>query len=208
MKLSMLVEARVPGVSYTVKETKKGIERVTAKLEGSSSATLSRMAKRYVRLESSLEAMQKARDAMNERLKDEVSNLFEPEEAVLTRVVETVSFSLTMAKEIEKEVPESVKRDYEKIAAELTKLIPEELQSKIEEITALYSTITPASTKPGIKKLSVSALDEGLLTTVKKVVAAVTKALRQFRTWATSYDNKIDDLKNRLQEVKAKARKR
>lgn len=209
MKLQVLLsEARKPGITYTIKETKKKVERVTAVLEGTESAAMSKLAKRYIRLEQSLKAAQEKRDELNERLKNEVSGLFEPEEAVLTRVVETVSFSLTMAKEIEKRVPESVKYDYEKIALELAKLIPAELQSKVDEITKMYSTITPASVKPGVKKLSVSPLEEGMLNTIKKIAAAISDMAKKFKRWATNFDSSLGNLQDRFNKIKAEAKTR
>lgn len=201
LKESFITEARKPNLPYSEKMVKNKLDRVTVALEGTESAALSRVAKRYTRLEKSLEAMKVQREELNERLKDEVAGLFDAEDAVVTRVVETVSFTLTLAKEIQKVEP-TVKRDYEAIANELAKLIPEELQSKIEEITQLYTTIIPP--KPPVKKISVAPINEGLISTIKAAVRAVATKARQMIRWGTSYDSKLQGLQDKLKDLKKK----
>lgn len=200
----IITEARNPKLKYTDKVVKDKLERVTVTLESTDSATMSRLAKRYVRLETSLKAMQEKRNEMNAKLKGVVEGMFDPEDAVVTRVVETVSFSLTMAKEVAKDIPESKKLDYEAIAKELIKLIPEELQSKVQEITDTYTKIIPASTKAGVKSLSVSPLEEGVVDVAKKAMRALVSRSRQFIQWATGYDKKLSKLEARFNEVKSR----
>lgn len=198
---SMIAEARKPNLPYNEKMVKNKLDRVTVTLSGTDSGAMSRLAKRYERLERSLEAMKKQRDAMNERLKEDVADFFDAEEAVVTRVVETASFTLTLAKEVKKAEP-ALKKDYEAIANELAKLIPEELQTKIDEITALYTTIIPP--KDPVKKLTVSPISEGVISTVKAAIRAIGSKLKQFLKWGSSYDKKLGDLQTKLAEVKKK----
>lgn len=199
-----VMEARRPNLPYSEKMVKNKLDRVIVTLEGTESAALSRVAKRYVRLEKSMEAMKKQRDEMNERLKEEVAGLFDSEDAVVTRVVETVSFTLTLAKEIQKVEP-TVKRDYEAIANELAKLIPEELQSKVDEITQLYTTIIPP--KPPVKRISVAPISEGVITTVKAAIRAMASKLREFLRWGAKYDAQLEGLKTQLQVLKQRKKK-
>jgi len=192
----VLQEARKADGVYTEKQAKGVLERVTIALAGSESANMTKLAKRYARLEVSLKAMKEKHEEMNNLLKETVQGLFDAEDIVLTRVVETAQFTLTMAKEIQKTEPtKSV--DYEKIAGELAKLIPDELQAKIDEITKQYTTLIPP--KPPVKKLSVSkeVVKEGIFDNVTKLKNWAARMLKQFSSWASGYDSKLNALKKK-----------
>uniref|UniRef100_UPI00388ED10F hypothetical protein n=1 Tax=Acinetobacter sp. TaxID=472 RepID=UPI00388ED10F len=75
----LLVEARQKGVTYTEKKAKGAIDKVTATLSGSQSASMTKLAKRYARLEASMKAMKEKHEELNTRLKGEVQDLFEAE---------------------------------------------------------------------------------------------------------------------------------
>lgn len=201
---SLVTEARNPKLKYTDKVVKDKLERVTVALESTDSAAMSRLAKRYVRLDASLKAMQEKRNEMNAHLKETVEGMFDAEDAVVTRVVETVSFSLVMAKEVAKDIPASSKVDYEKLAGELAKLIPAELQDKVQELTKMYTKIIPASTKPGVKSISVTPLEEGVGSTLKSLIKSLVNGVKQFTRWAIGYDKKLGALEARFKEIKSR----
>lgn len=189
-----LLEARKEGGVYTEKQVKGVLERVTIALEGTESANMTKVAKRYARLEVSLKAMKEKHEKLNEQLKETVQGLFDAEDVVLTRVVETAQFTLTMAKEIKKTEP-TKSIDYEKIAAELAKLIPAELQEKIDEITKQYTNLIPP--KDPVKKLSVSkeVVKEGIFDSVVKLKTWAMSMLKKATSWAAGYDSKLNALK-------------
>jgi hypothetical protein len=191
-----LMEARQPGVSYSEKQVKNVLDRVTATLSGSTAANMTKLAKRYARLEASMAAMKEKHAELNTRLKGDVADLFEAEEVVLTRVVETAQFTLTMAKEIQK-TEGSKEVDYTSIIAALTALIPDELQAKVEMITEKYTKIIPP--KPPIKKLSVSkeVIKEGLLDNLVKLKDWASRLLKSITSWAARYDSKLESLKRK-----------
>lgn len=193
-----LLEARQPGVKYTEKQVKGAIDKVTATLSGTSSANMTKLAKRYARLEVSLKAMKEKHDELNARLKEDVQGLFDAEDVVLTRVVETAQFTLTMAKEVQK-ADGGTEVDYKSIIAALSALIPDELQSKVDSITEKYTKVLPP--KPAIKRLSVSKevgapppVVEGLLDNLKKMAASFLKSIT---SWAAGYDRKLNALKKK-----------
>ena len=183
-----LYEARQAGVKYSEKQVKGVLDRVTATLAGSDAANMTKLAKRYARLEASMKAMKEKHDELNARLKGDVADLFEAEEVVLTRVVETAQFTLTLAKEIKK--ADTTEVDYASIIAALSALIPDELQAKVEAITAKYTKVVPA--KDPIKRLSVSkeVVKEGLWDWVKGFMASI-------MSWAARYDAKLDRLREK-----------
>jgi hypothetical protein len=189
-----LFEARKPGLAYTEKQVKGTLDRVTVALKGTDSANMTKLAKRYARLEVSMKAMKEKHEELNTRLKSEVQDLFEAEEVVVTRVVETAQFTLTMAKEIQK-TEGSKEVDYNSIIAALSALIPSELQSRVDEITEKYTRLIPP--KAPIKKLSVSKevpesinLVEGIFDFIKNFVKSITN-------WATRFDAKLENLKRK-----------
>lgn len=196
MKLHELFETRQSHVKYTEKQTKGIIDKVTAELSGSSSAGMTRLAKRYARLEVSLKAMKEKHDELNTKLKNEVSELFDAEDIVRTRIVQTAQFTLSMTKEIQKTEGTEV-INYEGIAKELAELVSNELQEKIDLIVQKYTTIIPPKTP--IKKLTVSKeVTEGILDNLQKLKSWVQKILSEFTQWGVKYDQKLYNLKQKL----------
>lgn len=185
-----LMEARKKGGNYTEKRVKDVLERVTLTLSGSESANMTRLAKRYARLEVSIKAMKEKHDEMNAMLKNDVADLFNAEDIILTRVVETASFTLQLAKEVKK-TKGTVEVDYESIMTALIELIPNELQAKVEEITKKYTKDIPA--KDPVKKLTVSkeVVKEG----IRDLAKWAASFLKSVTSWAMRYDSKLDRLK-------------
>jgi len=203
-----ITEARDPGKKYNEVQAKGVVEKVILALEGTDSAAWTRVARRYARLEASLKALAEQRDVLNTKLKKEVSGLFDPSDIVMTRVVQTAQFTLTMAKEIKKKVPASEEINYEQIANALAALIPNELQPKVDEIVKMHTKVIPETEKPGVQKLSVSkeALKEGkfenFVAKVRTWVAATTNA---FKKWASRYDDKLEAIERRYKFLKESA---
>lgn len=189
----IILEIRQPGVKYTEKQVKNVLDKVTATLKGTDAANMTKLAKRYARLEVSMKAMKEKHEELNSRLKGDVQNLFDVEDVVLTRVVETAQFTLTMVKEVQKSEG-STEIDYNSIIIALSALIPDELQSRIDTITEKYTKIIPP--KPPVKRLSVSkeVVSEGFMDTLKNKAAAFLKSIM---SWATRYDTKLEALKRK-----------
>ena len=181
-------------LTYTEKRVKNELDRVTVELSGSESGVLTKLSGRYDRLDKAIKLMGEKKNELNADIKSRVEDLFSAEDVVLTRVIETVSFTMTVSKRLKKADDKKVV-DYEAIATELAKLIPEELQAKVEEITAAYTKLIPQEVKsPG---LSVKAkVNEGLLTDLKDgVVSMVKRAIKSITSWAIKYDKKLLALK-------------
>jgi hypothetical protein len=186
-----LSESRRSDLTYTEKQVKGNLDRVSTALAGHEAGNMTKLAKRYARLEVSLKNLAEKREALNERLKEDVGNLFDAEDAVLTRVVSTAQFTVTLAKEIKKTTPtKSV--DYESIVKALTSLIPEELQSKVDEITQQYTKLIPP--KDPVKKVSVSKeITEAF--NFSKIKIMISSFVKKITSWASRFDDKLDYLK-------------
>ena len=203
----ILAEARNPAITYKEKVVKNKIDRVTAELSGSDSAVMTKLAGRYDRLEKAIKKMGEKRNELNEQLKERVTDLFDAEDVVLTRVVETASFTLTLSKLVKSAEQEpKVVVNYQKIAEELAKLIPDELQAKVDEIVKMYTEISIAADKaPALRvksKVDESLVAEGVLDMIKGMAAKVAKWVKSMASWAVGYDRKLDALKRQAAAVK------
>lgn len=201
----ILSEARNPAITYKEKVVKNKIDRVTAELHGSDSAVMTKLASRYDRLDQAIKKMGEKRAELNEQLKERVTDLFDAEDVVLTRVVETTSFTMTLSKLVKSaEQDPKVVINYEKIAQDLAKLIPDELQAKVDEIVKMYTEVSIAADKaPALRVKSKvdESLNEGILDMLKGMAAKVAKWIKGMASWAVSYDKKLDALKKQAAAV-------
>ena len=180
-------------LTYTEKLVKKEIDRVIVELNGNESGVLTKLAARYDRLAKAIKVMGEKKDELNASIKEKVEDLFAAEDVVLTRVIETVSFTLTVSKRQKQD--DKVAVNYKAIAEELAKLIPEDLQDKVEEITKAYTTITAQQDKS--PALSVKGkVTEGFIGDLKaSLIASIKRVVKSVTSWATKYDKKMIALK-------------
>lgn len=192
-----LYEARDTNKKYTEKEVKGVLDRVQVALEGVESAQMTKLAKRYARLEESMAKMKVKHAELNTVLKGKVQDNFNLEDIVLTRVVDTAQFTLTMAKEIKRADETTITVDQKAIIEELTKLVPYELQEKIEEITKMYTKTIITAAKEPVAKLSVSKekIKEGILDDIAGLAQKMKAVIKDFLGWGKSYDEKLGVLK-------------
>lgn len=197
----VLSEARREDLKYTDKVVKNKVDRVIVELSGSDSATMTKLAGRFERLEKALKTMATKRDELKDQLKEKVTDLFNSDDVIYTRVVETTSFSMTLSKLVKSsEQDPKVVVNYEKIAEELAKLIPAELQAQVEAVTKMYTEVSIAADKaPALRVKSKvdESLNEGILDMIKGMAAKVTKWVKSMATWAVGYDRKLATLKQK-----------
>lgn len=197
-KNHLIIEGRREDLTYLNKVVKNKIDRVTVELSGSDSGSMTRLAARYDRLSKAIDAMSKKKDELNVSLKDKVTELFDAEDEVLTRVVETVQFTMTLSKRVKVEDQEPKKVvNYEKIAEELAKLIPDELQAQVQAITEAYTETKIAAEKAPALRV-VGKVNEDALSQVRAFFATLGQKLTKFiqgvRQWGTGYDAKLRTL--------------
>lgn len=186
---------RRPDLKYIEKKAKDQVERVIVELNGNESGALSRLAARYVRLDQAIKVMGEKKGELNAKIKGEVEDLFAAEDVVLTRVIETVSFTMTVSKRAR--TADKVQVDYEAIAMELAALIPAELQARVDEITALYTKIIPQADKS--PALSVKAkVAEGLGDMFTRVTKSIGSFVKKISAWAVKFDKQLASLKAKL----------
>ena len=184
---------RRPDLKYTEKIVKNQIDRVIVELNGNESGALTKLADRYDRLSKAIKLMGIKKDELNSDIKSKVEDLFAAEDIILTRVIETVSFTLTVSKK--SKVEDKVIVDYKAIAEGLAKMIPDELQSKVEEVKKAYTTIALQADKS--PALSVKAnVTEGIIGTLTSaIISTIKKTIKSIMSWSTDYNKKLNALK-------------
>lgn len=186
----LLTEARKKHLNYeTVLKGKSGeIDKVIVKLAGKDSEGFTKLAKEYKELKAEMEALQEKVSTNSDTLRARMEELFDPADDVLTRLVETCSLTLQLAKAVQPSSKTEV--NYEKAFNELLKLIASmvpELKDRIHELTECAKKAAE-ETKTSNGKKSAFTVKEGVLGDL----AAVFKALRlKVSKWISKYDNKL-----------------
>jgi len=112
-----------------------------------SDANLTRLAKKYSKLNTELKNIKEDRDATLDMLRDEVLEHFSPEDEDNTRIVQTPTVRITLNKRTVRNI---VKTDMEQVfvdIAEKYKIAREELDAIVEN----NSTVTESEVKPTLK---------------------------------------------------------
>lgn len=174
-KLINLFESRNPDLEYS--ETSKEVVAVLRRYNSQSYTKLAQKVERISQLESEVKRL---KEEVKTETRENIADLFDAEDAVKTRVVETVSFILTLSKD-----PEPTRTPkYKDILEELSNHLTPELISVLEELKNQMVTVTQKS--PSLKVKSIS---EGVIGSVfSKLKELVFK-------WGQRYDQKLDRLK-------------
>jgi chromosome segregation ATPase len=194
MKLQDLYEGRVKGITYTLKTVKEKIERVTAELKGKESATWTRIAKQYKELSDEIDSLKKKKDKLNVEIKDKATEIFDVEDQVLTRVVETTNLTITLSKKTRVEAHNEV--DYEAVVKALAEAdLPGNLRKIINKIVESNTKLVAASETP--ERLTVKYTEsvmEGIVDLLKTVVSKIKEALAVFDRKFSAIKKKVDAL--------------
>ena len=190
---------RLEDLEYKEKKVKGVVDRVIVSLEGRESAVWTRMANRYRKIKNLIESLSKKRDELNVQLKDELVQIFDAEDEVLTRVVETVSMTVTLGK---KETRTSAAKFHTKpflkdlysLAEELSNTLPE-LAEKIREIEEKHTELgKPVEVSPKLGVKLKDSVNEGIADQVMKFA-------RTFGNWLLSFDRKLNSIKRRIRRL-------
>lgn len=182
-----LTEERQKDWKYTEKRVKGALNKVILELEGSDSGAMSRLMTRYKRLDRQWKLMEERRNEVNAQVKDVANRIFDAEDALATRVIETVSYTVMLTKATPASEKEPTKKvDFESAFAELARLVPE-LEAKAKEILEKHTELVPPKDTPTALKYT-PKLEEGIGGLVSKIKVFVKSML----TWGREYDAKLD----------------
>jgi septal ring factor EnvC (AmiA/AmiB activator) len=195
MKISELLnltEDRQADLVYTEKRIKTLLDRVTVELSGNQSGVMSKLTTRYARLDKTAKLLAARREEVNAQMKDKAEALFDATDAVLTRVVETVSFTITLSK-AEKAADKKPKStvDYTAVVKELQTMVPE-LDEQLKALIAKYTEVVAAKDTPVALRVK-SKIEEGVLSSVWSSLKSFAKGIK---AWAKGYDERLDALRS------------
>ena len=191
---------RIKSNEIEYKETRvKGLlDKVTATLSGSQSATFTKLAARYKKLDNLIKRVTEARNALNEDIKTKAEALFDAEDEMLTRVVETVSLTANISKRTPAGERDVEYFDTEGFIEELMTTFPK-LADQIKEIEKGYHKINKVPTaarSPALRvKVKEDVSQEEALDMVEKYSEALAKLVMQN---IKPFDAKIAELKAQL----------
>lgn len=194
MLLLDLFEARDPKKSYELVEVKGKLDKIIVKLTGTESARYTKMAKRYTEINSELKKLQEERDKMNDDIKKDIlENYFDAEDAVATRIIETISLTAQLAKT---STP-SPKIDNDKVLDALLELMPD-LKDKVKELQKQFTSIPSPKTPALSVKVSEGAVSDAWADFKKKATAL----LKSITSWGKTYDKKLAKIKEMMKPVR------
>ena len=174
-KLINLFEARNPELDYQDIDAGK----VVARLKSYKSQSYTKLAQKIGRIEALEAKIKQLKAEVKSETKENIHDLFDAEDAVRTRVVETLSFIFTLTKDPKPtETPK-----YKDILNELEQHLTPELISVLEKLKSQMITVTQKS--PALK---VEPIKEGIGSIFSKIKNAIFG-------WAKNYDQKLDSLK-------------
>jgi len=172
-----LFEQRDSEVEYTIEPGK-----VVAQLRSRQSESYTKLAKKVERINSLTEELKQLRSEVKQETREQLAGLFDAEDAVNTRVVETLSFIFTLSKDPKP----TVTPKYKDILTELEKQLTPELITVLEGLKKNMVTVTQK--EPSLK---ISPIEENAMPADAKIANFVD-------SWAQSYDRKLDRLQDMI----------
>lgn len=188
-----------PDVEYSAVGKKDEVDKVIAVLRGGKSAEYTRMGTNFNKIKQLEAEIANLREEMDADLRAAVAGVFNPEDAVYTRVIETASFVFEISKD--PKAAETVQ--YSKVLAELATQLTPDLVTALEVIKAKYTTqqkakpaaiksVTDKRVKPKEESIQEGVLEEGWIEQFK---AAWTGFVNKVKGWCSRYDQRLAALK-------------
>lgn len=173
-----IFEARSPELEYS--EPSEG--EVIAHLKSYNSQVYTKLAQKVERISVLEEEIKQLKEQVKQETRDNITDLFDAEDAARTRVVDTISFIMTLSKD--PKATEAPK--YKEILEALTKHLTPELIVVLEGLKKSMITVTQKAPALRIRQKD---LDEGIVETIGA------KVKNLINRWGTSYDAKLTQLK-------------
>jgi uncharacterized protein YdcH (DUF465 family) len=205
---NVLNEARIednPDVKYELagatkaKTAAEEFSKITAFISGKTSELFTKLAKKFSEIDRLTKRIQQLRDEVNQEAKDQIDALFNAEDEVYTRYIETVSLSITMSKAIEEQRTQTSNLNVDAFITDVLALVGEDLQPTVEKLleqhTKISTKIRAAQQGRVSVKIPESTLNES------DVLAKVSNFVKGFAAkvmrWAEGYDSKLSNIAKR-----------
>jgi len=201
---AMIAGGRKPGLDYKEKKVKGVLDRVTLTLTASNSSKATILAKKYNEIKILSEQLSEMKDLFNLDAKEHMLQYFNAEDEVLTRVIKTVSLTMTLSK---RSVANYERTDLEGFYQELLVLLPE-LEDKLKLLRDKYTKIEKLEKSPSLRvKLPgekatgddvEESINEALGDIWGKITALGSRLFTIFKEWGKQYDHKLLELGKRF----------
>lgn len=174
-KILNLFEGRNPELDYEDSET-----QVIARLQSYKSQSYTKLAQKVNRIKELKDEVKALEEEVKQETRENINDLFDAEDAVKTRIVETMSFILTLSKN--PKATETPK--YKDILNELTNHLTPELINVLEGLKKQMVTVTQK--EPSLK---IQPISEGFIGSM------FARLKRAVLGWGQRYDQKLNQLK-------------
>lgn len=192
MKIEDLFEERLKkGVTYDEKKVKGVLSRITAILSGKKEKELGEVARYYEKLSRLVDKLTEKKKGLNSQITEQVTALFDVEDAAVTRVIKTARIDLTLSKLT---TSEKEHIDYQAILEELWGMRGD-LHDILTELKGKYTTLETVSKKPGLRVKKVSESKDNLLSKIKQFASLFKD---EVMSRLSGYDDQLESIKSQL----------
>lgn len=191
-----------PNITYELKaKTKKAaaagdFDSIVAKLKGPASGVLTKLAKEYKEADNELKAIQEKRDALNEKIREKAEDLFDVEDALKTRIIESIQLTITLSKYTPASSEEITNLDVDGLLTELSEKFPIILEA-LAELKQKYTTIETKTKKEVRSRVTTTYNESAETEEISKQVLQISKNTK------SKIMNKILDFDNTLKKIKS-----
>lgn len=193
-----LLEERDPRGTYTLKEVKGKLDRVTTEIKGNKGAAWEKIAVQYHELDLSIKKLQSQRDDLNAEIKSKAKSLFDVEDETLTRVVETVNMTLTLSKKVHS--PSVPKVDGDAVVRALAEAdLPKELRKMVNAIIKANTKMTEPKTSP--ERLTVDKKEVNEAVSLKGIAEFFSKIVSTIKSWFKVFDGKFNAVNRQVKAL-------
>ena len=142
--------------------TAKEFTTVTAHLSGKNSEVITRIGNKFREINELEKRIKVLRDETNDGSKDKFAALFHEEDKYLTRYMDTVSVSITMAKDTADQMKQSSRFDTPAFLDGLYELLSEDLHPAIKKLVEVHTKIStvPVAGRKGAIKITPKESDQ------------------------------------------------
>lgn len=192
IKLNLL-EDRREDVTYQEEFVEDRLDEVVAVLEGRQGSYATRLVREYKETHQKYKEVKEKRGELRDEVLEYFGELFDAEDEIATRIVETAGATLQLDK------PSSYTRekfDEEGFMEELLELVPE-LEDKLMQLKDKYTDVQKVqrSSRVRVKRESITGKLRKAWKVVKEMVSNFVSGIMN---WSRSYDKRLDQLKARF----------
>jgi predicted hydrocarbon binding protein len=184
-----VTEDRDASLDYKEKEVKGVLDKVLVELSHQQSSAYTVLAQKYKQLDEQAKELKIARDELNDVVRDKALELFDAEDEIMTRVVETASMTINISK---RTTVTTQRTDYQAMLEALIEQIGDrvpELTQMMEGLEKTYTTITQKEKKPALR---VKVKEEESNSYIADISAKVSHYVDRF---TAGFDSKLDSIK-------------